>query len=204
MSHATRTEKEKMIAGDLYRPGDPQLSADRQRAKALCFRLNQTCPTDPDQRQALTHELLSAASEAWVESPFHCDYGYNITTGKGFYANHGCTLLDCAPIRFGDNCMLAPGVVIATATHPLDPVERASGQEFAQAITVGSNVWFGANVTVCPGVSIGDNVVIGAGSVVVKDLPSNSVCVGSPAKPIRFLTPGEQPAPASSLTGVSA
>lgn len=197
MKPDTRSEKEKMIAGDFYRPGDPQLSADRKRAKALCFRLNQTCPTDAEQRLALTRELLPNATEAWVESPFNCDYGYNIATGKGFYANHGCTLLDCAPISIGDNCLLAPGVVIATATHPLDPVERASGQEFAKAITIGHNVWFGANVTVGPGVSIGDNVVIGAGSVVVRDLPANSVCVGSPARPIRFLQPREQPAQAN-------
>jgi maltose O-acetyltransferase len=139
----TRSEKEKMIAGDVYRPGDPHLSADRQCAKALGFRLNQTCPTDTDQHRGLSRELLPNAKEAWVESPFHCDYGYNITTGKGFYANQGCTLLDCAPI------------------------------------------------------SIGDNVVVGAGSVVVRDLPANSVCVGSPARPVRFLQLGEQSAQAN-------
>lgn len=201
MDHNSKTEKEKMLAGEMYLPWDPELLAERQYAKALCFRLNQACPTETDRRQALIRELLPAAQEAWLESPFYCDYGYNIRTGKGFYANHGCILLDCAPIIIGDDCLLAPGVVISTATHPVDPVARAAGPEFAKAITIGSNVWIGANVTVCPGVTIGDNVVIGAGSVVVKDLPANSVCVGSPARAVRFLEPGERAAPASASAG---
>ncbi|PSW16494.1 galactoside O-acetyltransferase [Photobacterium rosenbergii] len=181
------TEKQKMITGEMYQAWDEELVADRQKAKKLCFALNQTCPTDKDARQALINELLAKETDAWIESPFNCDYGYNLKVGKGFYANHGCTILDCAPINIGDNCLLAPGVVIATAGHPLDPVERASGEEFAKEITIGNDVWFGANVTVCPGVTIGDNVVVGAGSVVTKDLPANTVCVGSPAKPIRTL-----------------
>ncbi|MBY5944378.1 sugar O-acetyltransferase [Photobacterium rosenbergii] len=181
------TEKQKMITGEMYQAWDEELVADRQKAKKLCFALNQTCPTDKDARQALINELLAKETDAWIESPFNCDYGYNLKVGNGFYANHGCTILDCAPINIGDNCLLAPGVVIATAGHPLDPVERASGEEFAKEITIGNDVWFGANVTVCPGVTIGDNVVVGAGSVVTKDLPANTVCVGSPAKPIRTL-----------------
>ncbi|OAN10950.1 galactoside O-acetyltransferase [Photobacterium jeanii] len=180
-----KTEKEKMLAGDIYQAFDEALVAERDKAKGLCFRLNQTCSTAREQRRAIVDELLGYVSDAWLESPFHCDYGYNIKVGEGFYANHGCTILDGAPVRFGDNCLLAPGVVIATAGHPLDPVTRAAGDEFAKPITVGNDVWFGANVTVCPGVTIGDNVVIGAGSVVTKDLPANTVCVGSPAKPIK-------------------
>ncbi|MGF1693276.1 sugar O-acetyltransferase [Photobacterium kagoshimensis] len=181
------TEKEKMLAGEIYQAFDEQLVVERDRAKAICFQLNQTCPTERERRQLLINTLLDRASDAWIESPFNCDYGYNIKVGKGFYVNHGCTILDGAPVVFGDNCLLAPGVVIATAGHPLDPVERASGDEFAKAITVGNDVWFGANVTVCPGVTIGDSVVIGAGSVVTKDLPAKSVCVGSPAKPVRYI-----------------
>ncbi|MCQ1060320.1 sugar O-acetyltransferase [Photobacterium sp. DNB23_23_1] len=181
------TEKQKMISGEMYQAWDEELVAERQKAKKLCFALNQTCPTEEDTRKALINELLSKETDAWIESPFYCDYGYNLKVGKAFYANHGCTILDCAPINIGDNCMLAPGVVIATAGHPLDPVERASGEEFAKKITIGNDVWLGANATVCPGVTIGDNVVVGAGSVVTKDLPANTVCVGSPAKPVRTL-----------------
>ncbi|MDO6541435.1 sugar O-acetyltransferase [Photobacterium sanguinicancri] len=186
-----RTEKEKMLVGDIYHAFDTELVIERDRAKAICFKLNQTCSTDRDTRQSLILQLFAhtehVETDAWVESPFHCDYGYNITVGKGFYANHGCTILDGAPVTFGDNCLLAPSVVIATAGHPLDSVERAKGDEYAKAITVGNDVWLGANVTVCPGVTIGDNVVVGAGSVVTKDLPANTVCVGAPAKPVRVI-----------------
>ncbi|WP_267897732.1 sugar O-acetyltransferase [Dongshaea marina] len=189
------TEKQKMIEGLIYQPWDQALIHERQRAKALCFKLNQTCPTDREARQEIVDELLGSSQDGWIESPFNCDYGYNIKAGKGFYANHGCTILDCAPVTIGDNCLLAPGVVIATAAHPLDPVSRAAGDEFAQPIQIGDNVWLGANATVCPGVTIGDNVVVGAGSVVSRDLPANTVCVGVPAKPIRTLEaqPEEHP-----------
>ncbi len=180
-----KTEKEKMLSGEMYIPWDAELAQDRMQAKELCFQLNQTSPTQIESRKEIIKTLFNMPEEAWIESPFNCDYGYNISFGKGFYINHGCTLLDAAKITFGNDCLLAPGVVISTAGHPLDPEERASGSEFAKAINVGNDVWFGANVTVCPGVTIGDNVVIGAGSVVTKDLPSNSVCVGSPAKVIR-------------------
>ena len=182
-----KTEKEKMLAGEMYETWDATLTHDRQQAKKLCFALNQTCPTDKPARQAIINQLLQQDTDAWIESPFNCDFGYNLKVGKGFYANHGCTILDCAPVTIGDNCLLAPSVVIATPGHPLDPIARATGMEFAHAITIGHNVWLGANVTVCPGVTIGDNVVVGAGSVVVKDLPANTVCVGSPAAPIRTI-----------------
>jgi len=185
------TEKQKMISGLPYQAWDEQLTADRNDAKKLCFQLNQTCPTDKQTRQTLINDLLGKVSDAHIESPFYCDYGYNLKVGKGFYVNHGCTLLDGAPITIGDNCLLAPGVVISTAGHPLDPIKRAAGDEFAKAICIGNDVWFGANVTVCPGVTIGDNVVVGAGSVVVHDLPDNSVCVGAPAKAIRSITLNE-------------
>lgn len=181
------SEKQKMLSESLYFPWDKELSVERDLAKSLCFQLNQTNPMDKQARASVIADIFRTESDAWIESPFQCDYGYNISFGKGFYVNHGCTLLDAAPIRFGDNCLLAPGVVLSTAGHPLEADVRASGLEFAQAITVGNDVWFGANVVVCPGVTIGDNVVIGAGSVVVKDLPSNSVCVGAPAKVIRQL-----------------
>ncbi len=174
-----------MMSGEAYKPSDSSLSNDLVKAKQICHQLNQVCPSMRADRQALVNKLLNAVTDAWIESPFFCDYGYNIQVGSGFYANHGCTLLDGAPIVIGDNVFLAPGVVISTATHPIDPTLRATGEESAHAIRIGNNVWLGANVTVCPGVTIGDNVVVGAGSVVVKSLPENTVCVGSPAAPIR-------------------
>ena len=183
------TEKQKMRAGLAYISWDEELTQDRNIAKALCFKITQTCPTDRAGHRALLSRIVGYETDAWVEPPFYCDYGYNITLGKKFYSNHGCVILDCAPVTIGDNCLLGPNVVIAAPGHPLDPIARARGDEYAKAITIGNNVWLGANVTVCPGVKIGDNVVVGAGSVVIKDLPANSVCVGAPAMPIKLLTP---------------
>lgn len=182
-----KTEREKMIAGEVYQPWDKALVAERASAKKLCHRLNQLCPILRDQRLAVINQLLGYESNAHINSPFFCDYGYNIKLGQNFYANHGCTILDGAPVIIGDDVLLAPGVVISTATHPLDPSRRISGEETAHTISIGNRVWLGANVTVCPGVTIGDNVVVGAGSVVVRDLPANTVCVGAAAKPIRTI-----------------
>lgn len=182
-----KTERDKMIAGEPYMAFDQALIAERTAAKKRCHQLNQLCPSQTEARQQVINELLGYASNAWIESPFFCDYGSNIKVGQNFYANHGCTILDGAPVVIGDDVLLAPGVVISSATHPLDPAKRASGEESAHAITIGNRVWLSANVTVCPGVTIGDNVVVGAGSVVIKDLPANTLCVGSPATPIRTL-----------------
>ncbi|SHH31210.1 sugar O-acetyltransferase [Ferrimonas marina] len=176
---------QKMVSGQNYQPWDAELTAKRQQAKVICHRFNQTCPSEESQRRALLAQLLGQESDAHIEAPFHCDYGSNLKLGKRFYANHGCTLLDPAAIVIGDDVLLAPGVVIATATHPIDPERRAAGEESAQAITIGNRVWLGANVSVCPGVTIGDNVVVGAGSVVTRDLPANTVCAGNPARVIR-------------------
>nr|WP_086939501.1 sugar O-acetyltransferase [Thaumasiovibrio occultus] len=187
-----RTEKQKMLAGEIYQTWDNELKQERDNAKKLCFALNNTCPTEREQRSAILAQLMGVAeTDAHIESPFNCDFGYNLKLGKAFYANHNCTILDCAPIVVGDNCLLAPGVVIAAAAHPLEPTSRAAGDEFAKAITIGNNVWLGANVTVCPGVTIGDNVVVAAGAVVASDLPANTLCVGVPAKPIRELVQEE-------------
>ena len=134
------TEKQKMIAGQKYYPADKTLSEDRDTAKDLCFSFNQTKPSRIPQRQAMIKQLFRQSENPHVESPFYCDYGYNISTGKNFYANHGCTILDGAPVTIGSNVMLAPGVLISTATHPLEPVERASGAEFAFSINIGNDV----------------------------------------------------------------
>lgn len=183
-----KTEKQKMLDGERYNPWDEGLTNDRETAKQGCFKLNQTAPTDREQRLLIVNQMLGYQSDAFVESPFYCDYGYNIKLGKRFYANHGCTILDTAKITIGDDVLLGPSVVISAATHPIDPVERASGQENAYEVIIGNRVWLGANVTVCPGVTIGDDVVVGAGSVVTKDLPANTVCVGSPARPVKSCT----------------
>lgn len=128
-------------------------------------------------------------STTFLEAPFFVDYGCNISMGKHFYANFNTTFLDCSLIKFGDHVMVGPNCSFITVTHPLDPTERREGLEFAKAITVGNNVWFGANVTVMPGVTIGDGVVCGAGSVVTKDVPANCVVLGVPAKVVKNLTP---------------
>ena len=126
-------------------------------------------------------------SEAWIEPLFFCDYGYNIHLGANFYANHHCTILDGARVTIGDNVLFGPSVTLSTAGHSLNAITRNTGLEFCKPITIGNNVWLGANVTVNPGISIGENVVIGAGSVVTKDIPANSVAVGTPCKVIKSL-----------------
>ncbi len=188
LKNSAMTEKQKMISGQSYYPWDETLIEDRNKAKDLCFDFNQIKPSQTKDRQALIKTLFSESVNPHIESPFYCDYGYNIRTGKNFYANHGCTILDAAPVTFGDNVMLAPGVLISTATHPLDPAQRASGEEFAHSITIGNDVWVGMGAKILPGVSIGDNVVVAAGALVNKDVPDNSVVAGVPAKVIRQLS----------------
>jgi maltose O-acetyltransferase len=187
----TSSEKDKMMAGVLYKAFDAELLQERQRAKEICFRLNQTSPVDVRQRRAIIAELLLLDGHdvhddtAHIESPFHVDYGYNLKIGRNFYANHGCTILDGNLITIGDNCLLAPHVVISAATHPLDGTLRAGGWELTAPVTIGDNVWIGANATINPGVTLGDNVVVGAGAVVTKSFPANVVVAGVPAVIIR-------------------
>lgn len=180
-------EKRKMIAGELYRPQDPELKADRLRARQRLHAFNHSEPEETALRKQLLAELLGEGEDAWFEPPFRCDYGYNIVVGEAFYANFDCVILDVCPVHIGDNCMLAPGVHIYTATHPLDPVERNSGLEFGKPVTIGDNVWIGGRAIINPGVTIGNNVVIGSGSVVTHDIPDNSVAVGNPARVIKTL-----------------
>jgi maltose O-acetyltransferase len=177
-----------MVTGQLYRPTDPELAAVRLRARSLEFRFNHTPPESLAEREALIRELFGATGQRFeIEPTIHVDYGFNITIGEDFYANANCVLLDVAPIRIGAQTMLAPGVQLATATHPVDPAERTSGRELGFPITLGNRVWLGAGVIVGPGVSIGDDVVVGAGSVVIKDLPAGVVAVGNPARILRTL-----------------
>jgi maltose O-acetyltransferase len=181
----SKTEKEKMLAGEPYSCFCPELTNDRRSAKEQCYDYNHTRPSEKTKRQDILTKLIPhGGNDACIEPPFYCDYGYNIRLGKQFYANHGFTILDCNLVTIGDNCLIAPQVVISAATHPLQAATRLS-TEMAYPITIGSNCWIGANATILPGVTIGDNVVIGAGAVVNKDIPDNVVCAGVPARVIR-------------------
>ena len=181
-----KTEKEKMLNGELYHAANPELLQERMNARRLTRLYNQTIETDDDKRTKLLKELFGSTGEnLYIEPTFRCDYGYNIHVGENFYANFDCVFLDVCEIRIGDNCMIAPGVHIYTATHPLDPTERVSGAEYGLPVHIGYNVWIGGRAVINPGVKIGNNVVIASGAVVTKDLPDNVVAGGNPAKIIK-------------------
>jgi acetyltransferase-like isoleucine patch superfamily enzyme len=184
------TEKEKAQRGELYDANyDVELLAERDICKDMCYEYNQLRPSRKAKRQQLIRKLFGKTGQNFlIEQPFYCDYGYNIEIGENFYANVNCVMLDGAKIHFGDNVFIAPHCGFYTAGHPLDVKQRNQGLEYAYPIRVGNNVWIGANVCVLPGVSIGNNCVIGAGSVVNKDIPDNSLAVGNPCKVIRTLT----------------
>lgn len=180
-------EKQKMIAGLPYQPADEILRADRLRARQLLHRYNHSAPEEKAERTAILDTLFGHSAGAYIEPNFRCDYGYNIFLGREFYANFDCVMLDVCPIHIGDNCMLAPGVHIYTATHPLDAAERISGVEYGKPVTIGHNVWIGGRAIINPGVTIGDNAVIASGAVVVKNVPANVVVGGNPARIIKTL-----------------
>ena len=182
-----KTEKEKMLAGELYDANyNRELIAERQRCKDLCHEYNMTVPSQTEKREELMRRLLGRTGERFlIEQPFYCDYGYNIEIGEDFYANVNCVILDGAKVTFGRNVFIAPNCGFYTAGHPLDMAQRNSGLEYARPITVGNDVWIGANVAVLPGVTIGDGCVIGAGSVVTRDIPAHSLAVGNPCRVIR-------------------
>lgn len=181
------TEKEKMLAGELYRLSDgPELLEELARAKEMCYAYNQLLPSKKEERKQILKELLGKVGEHYlIEQPFHCDYGSYITIGENFYANYNLTILDVNSVTFGDNVLIGPNCSFFAAGHPLEPELRKAGWEFGKPIQVGNNVWFGGNVTVLPGVTIGDNAVIGAGSVVTKDIPADCVAVGNPCRVMR-------------------
>ena len=181
------TEKEKMLAGEIYNANyDEELIKERIEVKDKYFEYNNIKPSNIEGRIKLLKEILGKYKETfYIEQPFICDYGYNIEIGKNFYANHNLVILDGNKVKFGDNVFVAPNCAFYTAGHPLDYKERNKGLEYAKPIKVGNNARIGGNVTVLPGVSIGDNVVIGAGSVVTKDISSNVIAVGNPCRVIK-------------------
>lgn len=181
------TEKEKMLAGMIYDANnDPDLIEERLVCKELCRDYNDLRPRQTAERTALLRRILGEVKgEILIEQPFHCDYGYNISTGRNFFANFNLVILDEAKVTFGDNVFIAPDCGFYTAGHPLEAAERNRGLEYARPISVGDNVWIGAHVSVLPGVTIGDNCVIGAGSVVNRDIPSGSLAAGNPCRVIR-------------------
>lgn len=182
----TRTEKEKMLAGDLYVATDPQLTSDRENARRLTRLFNQTEETEYVRRVELLKQLFGSTGDSlYVEPTFRCDYGYNIHVGNNFFANFDCVILDVCEVRIGDNCFIGPGAHVYTATHPLDPVARSAGAKYGKPVTIGHNAWIGGRAVINPGVTIGDNVVIASGSIVTKDVPDNVVVGGNPAKIIK-------------------
>lgn len=186
------TEKEKRDAGYIYDANnDADLLSEMTNTQDICYKYNLMSPGDP-RRDGFIRKLLGKAGEnITVRSPFYCDYGYNIEVGDNFFSNFNTTILDGAPVRFGDNVFIAPNCGFYTAGHPIDFPRRNAGLEYAWPITVGDNVWFGAGVQVMPGITIGSNVVIGAGSIVTKDIPDNVIAVGNPCKVLREITSEE-------------
>lgn len=184
-----KTEKQKMLTGELYLAVDPELATQSKRACRLLRRFNNTTEEEPELRFQILKELFGKVGEKiQILPPFHCDYGSNIYAGNGFYMNYGCIILDCNIVTIGENVLCGPYVQIYTASHPTDPEIRLSGRELAAPITIGNNVWIGGDAIICPGVTIGDNTTIGAGSVVVKDIPANVVAAGNPCRIIRDIT----------------
>ena len=183
------TEKEKMLAGEVYRAIDPQLLKELAEAREVIHDYNLLRPSENKKKLELLKGLLGHIGDdnVIINQPFRCDYGKQISIGKRFFANFNFTILDEAPVTIGDDCFVGPNVSIYTACHSTDPVERNTRQEWAKPVTIGNNVWIGGSVTILPGVSIGDNVSIGAGSVVVNDIPSNTIAVGNPCKVIKEL-----------------
>jgi maltose O-acetyltransferase len=182
------SEKEKMLNGDLYDASDPELVAERERARKLTRQYNRTTETDHERRDDLLRELLgSVGTERLIEPPFRCDYGYNIHVGENFYANFGCVVLDVCRVAIGRNCMVGPGVHIYTATHSLAATERNAGAEYGEPVRIGDDVWVGGRAVLNPGTTVGDGAVIGSGAVVTEDVPAGVVVQGNPATVVREL-----------------
>lgn len=182
------TEKEKMLIGELYNGSDPELVAERLRARELCQKLNTLSPGAPEsERTGLLAQLFGGVTNAYVTPPFYCDYGRNIELGNNVYFNFNCVLLDVARVTVGSNVLFGPAVQVYTASHPMSAEERRSGLECGKPVTIGNDVWLGGGAILCPGVTIGERTVIGGGSVVVRDIPVGVFAAGNPCRVIREL-----------------
>ena len=179
------TERERMLAGELYDPFDPELVAGRERARNLCWALNATLEADVDERRRLLGELFGTGGDTvWMQPPFYCDYGTNIELGERVYFNFNCVVLDVCPVRIGSFTLFGPAVQILTPLHPLDHELRRK-QEYGKPIEIGADVWVGGGALILPGVRIGSRSVIGAGSVVTRDIPEGVLAAGNPCRVIR-------------------
>ncbi len=183
-----KTEKDKMLSGELYDPLDRQLSEERRRARLLLKALNGTRDDQVDERSRLIRELIpSAGPGTWIEPPFYCDYGSNIILGEKVFFNFNCVVLDVATVRIGTGVLFGPAVQIYAATHPLSASERRTGLELGKEVEIGNDVWVGGGAIICPGVRIGNASVIGAGSVVTRDVPDGVFAAGNPCRVLRTI-----------------
>ena len=177
------SERQKMISGQPYNPGDPELQADQTAAKHWMARYNAALASTPAERRDLLRQRLGEVGEgAVIRPPFHCDYGYNIRLGRDVFLNFNCVILDVCEVDIGDLTQIGPGVQILTADHPRIAAERARGVEFGKPITIGRNVWIGGGAIILPGVTLGDDCVVGAGSVVTRDVSAGATVMGNPAR----------------------
>ena len=187
------SNKEKMLTGEYYISWDEELTLEREKAKDLLFEFNNIRPSLRGERETIIHKLFGKVGKnCWIESPFNCDYGYNITVGDNFYTNTNCCILDCAKVTIGNNVWIGPNVGIYTPNHAFDSKERTDGYEKSLPIEIGDNVWIGGGVTIIGGVKIGQNSIIGAGSVVTKNIPAGVIVAGNPAKVIREITANDK------------
>jgi maltose O-acetyltransferase len=187
-----KSEKDKMLAGELYDPLDRQLSNERLQTRLLIKALNDTREDETEERAKVLKALIpNAGNGLWIQPPFYCDYGSNIKMGEKVFFNFNCVVLDVCEVTIGSRTLFGPNVQIYTATHPINHKERASGVEYAKPIAIGDDVWIGGSAVICPGVSIGDRTVIGAGSVVTKNIPGDVFAAGNPCKVIRALDQNE-------------
>lgn len=167
---------------------DESVMEEQKVCRRILQRLNTVDRSDFDEIERIVKELLGKSENAFINPPFYCDYGSHIEVGKNFFANYNCTVIDVAKVKIGDNCQMAPNVAIYTAGHPVHPASRNTMYEYGIEVTIGDNVWIGGNTVILPGVRIGSNTVIGAGSVVTKDIPDWVVAGGNPCKVIRKIT----------------
>lgn len=186
MNHITRRDAQ------LPYISDESVFEEQKRARRLTQELNTADRSDFEEIARIVKELLGKSEGAMINPPFYCDYGNHIEVGKNFFANYNCTILDVAKVIIGDNCMLAPNVAIYTAGHPVHPETRNTMYEYGIEVTIGDHVWIGGNCVICPGVHIGSNCVIGAGSVVTKDIPDWSIADGNPCNVIRTITEADR------------